>query len=177
MDAKTLCLGVLSRGPASGYEIRKAFEDGPFAHFQDAGFGSIYPALKRLAEDGLIQTADTGPDARPEKKVYRITAAGRGALYDTLIVPPGEDRVRSDFLFVLFFGHLLPARYLDQLIDARIREYRTGLAQMQTMDSQTPAERFVLDFGCALYKAAAEYLEEHRHELLSAALLERRVAE
>src|SRR3546814_8991519 len=33
MDAKTLCLGVLSRGAASGYEIKKAFEEGPFSHF------------------------------------------------------------------------------------------------------------------------------------------------
>ena len=26
MDVKTLCLGALSRGEASGYEIKKAFE-------------------------------------------------------------------------------------------------------------------------------------------------------
>ena len=27
MDARILCLGVLQRGPASGYEIRKQFEE------------------------------------------------------------------------------------------------------------------------------------------------------
>src|SRR3546814_3071348 len=54
MDAKTLCLGVLSRGAASGYEIKKAFEEGPFSHFHQASFGSIYPALNALSADGLV---------------------------------------------------------------------------------------------------------------------------
>jgi len=50
MDVKTLCLGVLSLGDASGYEIRKMFEEGPFAHFHHASFGSIYPALSPLLD-------------------------------------------------------------------------------------------------------------------------------
>ncbi|MCZ6511637.1 MAG: PadR family transcriptional regulator, partial [Alphaproteobacteria bacterium] len=48
MDTKTLCLGVLTHGDASGYEIKKALEDGPFGHIQEIGFGSIYPALAKL---------------------------------------------------------------------------------------------------------------------------------
>jgi len=39
MDVKTLCLGVLNRGEASGYEIKKQCEEGPFSHFYAAGFG------------------------------------------------------------------------------------------------------------------------------------------
>jgi len=54
MDVKTLCLGVLSRGTASGYEIKKQCEEGPFAHFYAAGFGSIYPALNALLNNRLI---------------------------------------------------------------------------------------------------------------------------
>ena len=45
MDTRSICLGVLSMGEATGYEIKKLFEDGPFSHFYDAGYGSIYPAL------------------------------------------------------------------------------------------------------------------------------------
>ncbi len=41
MDAKTLCLGALSRGDASGYEIKKAFEEGPLSHIHEASFGAI----------------------------------------------------------------------------------------------------------------------------------------
>lgn len=179
MDVKTLCLGVLSRGDASGYEIRKEFEDGPLSHFSDAGFGSIYPALKRLQDDGLVTIAQHGTESRPDKKVYRITAAGRHLLYQALNRQPGPDKLRSDFMFTLFFGHLLPPRHLDRIIGDRIDDYRARIAEMERCDGEhgTPGEKFVEGLGLALYRAAAVYLEEHRHELIGAALLEPKVAE
>src|SRR3546814_12767116 len=48
MDAKNLCLGVLSRGAASGSEIKQDFEEGPFSTFHQARVGSIYHALNAL---------------------------------------------------------------------------------------------------------------------------------
>ncbi len=50
MDTKALCLAVLVRGDATGYEIRKAFEREVLGHIQDASFSAIYPALKRLKQ-------------------------------------------------------------------------------------------------------------------------------
>ena len=50
MDARTLCLGALELGDASGYEIKKLYEEGDLSHFYAVGFGSIYPALTRLVE-------------------------------------------------------------------------------------------------------------------------------
>src|SRR3546814_3831085 len=77
MDAKTLCLGVLSRGAASGYEIKKAFEEGPFSHFHQASFGSIYPALNALSADGLVAVRAQAQQKRPAKKIYSLTPKGR----------------------------------------------------------------------------------------------------
>src|SRR3546814_13530763 len=79
MDAKTLCLGVLSRGAASGYEIKKAFEEGPFSHFHQASFGSIYPALNALSADGLVAGRAQAQQKRPAKKIYSLTPKGRNA--------------------------------------------------------------------------------------------------
>ena len=45
MDVRTICLGILTRGDATGYEIKKLVEDGGYQHFVEASFGSIYPAL------------------------------------------------------------------------------------------------------------------------------------
>ena len=50
MDVKTVCLGMLSDGEASGYDLKKQFESS-FGHFFAAGFGSIYPALSSLADE------------------------------------------------------------------------------------------------------------------------------
>src|SRR3546814_15551348 len=67
MDVKTLCLGVLSRGEASGYEIKKAFEEGPFSHIHHASFGSIYPALNALSAEGLVAVRAQAQNTRPAK--------------------------------------------------------------------------------------------------------------
>ena len=109
MDVKTLCLGVLSRGSASGYEIKKQCEEGPFAHFYAAGFGSIYPALNALLRDGLISLEEVNQSGRPAKKIYSISGAGRQALTEAMREEPAPDRLRSDFLFIMFFGQMLPA--------------------------------------------------------------------
>src|SRR3546814_15590312 len=108
MDAKTLCLGVLSRGAASGYEIKKAFEEGPFSHFHQASFGSIYPALNALSADGLVAVRAQAQQKRPAKKIYSLTPKGRNALLAALMAPPGPDAVRSDLPFTLPFPHPLP---------------------------------------------------------------------
>jgi len=177
MDIKTLCLGVLNRGDASGYEIKKLFEEGPLNHIHAASFGAIYPALNALSEDGLLVGTEMAQQKRPDKKIYSITEKGRAALFDALMAPPAPDRVRSDFLFILFFAHLLPASRLAALIDQRIAWYRECLARMESCDLQTrPAgEVFVHGLGLAVYRAAADYLSEHRARLLDEISAEHRL--
>lgn len=179
MDVKTLCLGVLSRGDCSGYEIRKAFEEGPFAHFQDAGFGSIYPALKKLTDDGAVTCVEQAQEGRPDKKVYRLTAKGRQLLFDAVNTRPGSDKLRSDFLFILFFAELLAPRDLDRLIDDRIGEHRAELECLDRVDRAdlSAGERFTLGYGRAYHAAALAYLEDYRHELLGDLLRTPQVAE
>lgn len=182
IDVKTLCLGVLSRGDASGYEIRKEFEEGPFSNFSDAGFGSIYPALRKLLEDGLISIAQHGTDARPDKKVYRITAAGRQVLCQAVLRHPAPDRLRSDFMFMILFSHLMPSRHLERILTDRIEDYERLIEDMERREScdaahSPPGEKFVHGLGLAMHRAAAAYLEEHRHQLLEGIRLQTKVAE
>jgi len=176
MDAKILCLGVLSRNPCSGYEIRKAFEEGPFLHCQDVGFGSIYPALKKLTEEGLVVCREETQVNRPDKKVYHITPKGRQALFDAINQPPAPDRLRSDFLFVMFFSDLLTPGQLDRLIGQRIDHHRGLLSVIDGMDPSNPTERFVRNYARAIHQAAIDYLENSQHEIVGAAF-QRDVAE
>ncbi len=171
MDAKTLCLAVLLREPASGYEIKKTLEAAPFCHFQETGFGSIYPALTTLSNDGALDCSPLAQEKRPDKKVYSITAKGRQALVEALLVMPGPDRYRSDFLFILFLGDILPRSHLVQVVDQRISFYREQIARMAECDlAQNPStQRFVHGFGLAIYQAAADYLIENRELLLAGA--------
>ena len=170
MDVRTLCLGVLSRGEASGYEIKKAFEEGPFSHFYQASFGSIYPALNALSTEGLVVVRAQAQDKRPDKKIYSIAPKGRNVLVTALMATPAPDAMRSDFLFILSFAQYLPPDRVDQLIGERIAWYREMLIRMEGCACGAtipPGASFVRGMGIAVYRAAADYLESHREELLA----------
>jgi len=79
MDVKTVCLGMLTDGAASGYDLKKQFESS-FAHFFAAGYGSIYPALSSLADKGLVSCEQVPQEGKPDRKVYEITDDGKAFL-------------------------------------------------------------------------------------------------
>lgn len=167
-DIKTICLGALSLGDATGYEIRKQFEDGPFAYFFDAGFGSIYPALNKLLAENFVTCTSEAHPGRPTKKIYSITAAGEAALRAALAVGPVDHKVRSDFLAILFFGHLIEPAQRAEVYEAYCAFYRNALAKLNNAvecDGQF-GHRLVHGFGIHVYKAALDYLERNREQFL-----------
>ena len=161
-------------GDASGYEIKKTFEE-ELSHFYEASYGSIYPALTKLTEEGLVSCRAMAQEKRPDKKVYSITPTGRMAFMDALSKKPGRDRIRSDFLAILMFADLLPARQLSRLIDDRIDHYRERLQELDDCQAgqESPAHQFVTGYGRAVYRAAIDYLEDNRHVVEGQALLSR----
>ena len=166
MDVRTICLAILTRGDATGYEIKKLFEDGEYKHFVEVSFGSIYPALGRLTEEGLVSVRSEAQEKRPDRKVYSLTPAGRRAVIATLMAPLSEDKHRSPFLFAMLFAHLLPQEHVLSTIDNYIRQSEEKRAQLQAAEAeaegQTPGERFVIGFGRAIYDAMLSFLREHR---------------
>jgi DNA-binding PadR family transcriptional regulator len=171
MDVKTLCLGVLSMGERSGYEIKKTLEES-FHHFFRAGYGSIYPALAELERAGNVVGREVAQEGRPAKKVYAITRAGRDALGAVLAAEEPRHVVRSEFLVLMYFAHLLPSERLAQVIDLMVARFRDGLAAdldhyERTHDQLTPGQRFALGYGRTVVTAALGYLEQHRAELLA----------
>jgi DNA-binding PadR family transcriptional regulator len=167
VDVRTFCLGLLTRGDATGYEIRKQFEDGGYRHFADASFGSIYPALGRLTEDGLVSVREEPQEKRPDRKVYSITPAGRSCLVGALLKPVQEDRHRSPFAFAMLFSHLLPEARVRAMLDAAISEKETTLALLNERAGAigTWGERFVNGLGRTVAEATLDYLKSQRCEL------------
>jgi PadR family transcriptional regulator, regulatory protein AphA len=169
MDVKTVCLGLLSFGDASGYDIKKHFE-ATVDHFFATGFGSIYPALASLADEGLVTCTTVPQEGRPERKVYRITPEGDAVLRRTLASEEPTHRVRSELLALLYFAHLVPPARISELMDERIAAMEIGLRHMRA--SACPAEhrwpsnvRFVQGFGAALLEAGLNYMKQNRHLL------------
>lgn len=167
MDVRTICLGILTRGDATGYEIKKLFDDDGYQHFVEASFGSIYPALNRLTEEGLVSVREEPQEKRPDRKVYSITPAGRTAFVASLLKPLPEDRHRSPFVFAMLFSDLLPSERVSAMLDAYIRQIEAKSAQLSQQNDtpKTQGEAFVTGFGRAVYAAILEFLRTHRAEI------------
>jgi len=169
MDAKTLCLGALMHEDASGYEIRKLFEDGLFSAIHDVSFGSIYPALTVLLEREWVTCRVAEQDGRPDKKIYSITPAGRDAFLDSISAPPAPDKMRSEMLFILSFGDYLPRADVIALVDKYLIEYEARLEALQACtcaEDAPPVRTFVNDFGLAMYETAIDFLRRRRDDLV-----------
>ena len=167
MDVRTICLGILTRGDATGYEIKKLFEDDGFEHFVEASFGSIYPALNRLTEEGYVSVRSESQEKRPDRKVYSITPAGRTAFIGSLLKALPEDRHRSPFVFAMLFADLLPQSRVSGMLDTYIEQVEQKLAHLNDHNraSKTSGEQFVSGFGRAVYVAILDFLRTHRAEV------------
>ena len=169
MDVKTVCLGMLTDGPASGYDLKKEFESS-FAHFFAAGYGSIYPALSALAEDGLVDCELVPQEGKPDRKVYEITAKGLEFLLKALENETPCHKVRSEFLATMCFAHMMRPDVIEAVLDNRLKDiarYRQLFSEIETSCTHDwPAgAHFVLGFGKTIAKAMETYIKENRHKL------------
>jgi DNA-binding PadR family transcriptional regulator len=171
MDVKQLCLGVLTRGEATGYDVKRYFEVN-FEHFFRAGFGSIYPALNNLLERGLVTCTHQCQDRLPDKKVYKITELGRVEFENVLLAAKPQHKVRSHFLVLMHFSHLLPAQHTADLIEEHIMELEQTLLALRrrtkTLNGDsTPGEKFALQYGEQLALHTREFVESEGERLIS----------
>lgn len=75
---RVLILGVLSKEPLHGYDVRRALEEWHAEQWANVAYGSIYSALSKMADEGLVEVA--GADQvgkRPARITYAITERGR----------------------------------------------------------------------------------------------------
>lgn len=78
-------LSVLSRSkkPMYGYQIAKHLEDrGPEIRIVKPG--TLYPVLRSLEENGLLESLVEPSVSGPPRRYYKITEEGKGALHERL---------------------------------------------------------------------------------------------
>lgn len=171
MSVRRLCLAMLSAGDATGYEIRKESTSGCFSYFEDASYGSIYPALAKLEADGLVTMREERLPGKPARKVYSITQAGRAALLDMLQEELPPDIFRSPFLLVAMCANQAGGASIRRALDQQIEQTRSKLNQLSELRSRlpdTPATKGMLwsiCFGIDCMTRKIEYLEANRAEL------------
>ncbi len=99
MTLRCALLGLLARGPASGYDLMKLF-DRSLAFVWPATRSQLYSDLARLEEADLVTVSAAGIRGRRE---YAITPTGREALTEWLSRAEPERAHRNEALLRVFF--------------------------------------------------------------------------
>ena len=95
-------LGLLSHEDRTGYDIKKQI-DGSIRFFWKGSFGSIYPALSQLEEDGSVKRSESKEGGR-EKITYSITDQGKEVLKAWLRDGKATNDLKYESLMKVFFG-------------------------------------------------------------------------
>lgn len=166
METKTLCLGALCLGDETGYDIKKRFEEG-FGHFLDVAPSGIYRALSELEASGSVVAERVVQEGRPNKKVYRMTEQGRNEFVGAMIASPARHRVRSEFLFVMIFAHMLPRSVIDGAIERQLAELdalidHTEGCLLEAGPDAPPGGLFVAHHGLDILRAQRDSLLRNR---------------
>lgn len=115
-----IILGLLMSGRLSGYDMKKTM-DSSVGLFYSASFGSLYPALKRMTDKGLIIVIEVESSSK-NKKLYELQPSGKDAFLNWLAEP--LELSRNELLSKLFFYDHLPADIRVQ----RLNEYEYKIA-------------------------------------------------
>ncbi|MBC8264340.1 MAG: PadR family transcriptional regulator [Anaerolineales bacterium] len=164
MSLKYTLLGFLSCGPLTGYDLKKHI-DNSTQFFWHAKLSQIYPALKKLAEEELVEATVIPQEGKPDKKIYLITEAGRATLMDWLVEPMDELPLTKDpALLKLFFSGALDKEMLLAQLHRQLALHRAQLAYYQ-QETAAYVEQVIAETGLTregvLWELARQFGEEY----------------
>lgn len=97
MALRHAVLAALLDGEYSGYQLAKAFDVG-VANFWHALPQQLYTELARLEREGLVTGRQVVQETRPNKRLFRVTDAGRDELEKFAATPSKPSFIRDDLL-------------------------------------------------------------------------------
>jgi DNA-binding PadR family transcriptional regulator len=169
MNAVTpVLLGLLSLGPRSGYDI-KTVVDRSTRFFWAASYGQIYPELRRLESEGLIEGEDA-PKGGRSRRVYRMTRAGRDALREWLLGSTVTIEYRDESLLRLFFADALPREQALLVLEGRKKGHEQYLEVLRAIAALPGGKDpdfvdLVLRWGIEFNEWGAQWCEKHLKRL------------
>lgn len=160
MSLRHALLGLLAQGPASGYDLTRAFDGGIGRYAWQAGHSRIYPELGKMAEAGQVVVDETGPRGR---KSYALTEDGRTELRRWMFHWPEQATVRDETVLRMFLVQSLEPDDARKLLEgiaahcaAEIEELRPV---MEAEDAEhregdpLPFGRLAGEYGLRQYEA------------------------
>ena len=169
MSLRHAALGLLTMGPASGYDLLQTFH-GSLANVWPATQSQLYGELGKLADAGLVTVTEEGARRRKE---YALTEAGLAELRHWITEVEPTQVKRSDLLLRVFFLGVVDFDQADKFLRKRERdaaEYHASLRAMQEEIAPETADlavygRLALEWGLRLTEMQREWAVWAQEEL------------
>ena len=158
IDVKFPILGFLMDSEATGYDLKRRFQD-PVGFFYRVSDGSLYPALKKLARDGLV-TQRGERHGKRARTVYAITSAGRTHFLKLLREPAQPIFVFDEAQVKIYFAHHDPAAALTHMQrthqeDTERAAMLRWLAREMEKSGESVFRKALIEIGSAVTQAKA----------------------
>lgn len=167
-------LATLIERPMHRYEIAATLRERGKGGQMDIKWGSLYTVVQNLEKHGFLEVAGTEREGgRPERTIYRVTAAGRAETDDWLRELIGApEREPGRFLAGLSIVALLPPDDLITLLDQRLAGLHATLeavrADLDEASRQIPRIFLIeSEFEVAMLTAQAQWVSTFRNELVA----------
>jgi DNA-binding PadR family transcriptional regulator len=162
-------LGLLRKGPMSGYDLRKDAERS-VGYFWAPAKTQIYATLPKLVDAGLARSEKVAQSTRPDKVVYELTELGLGALRAWIAdAPLDAGHGRNLLLLKLFVSDASDIdALLPQLAERRAdaERLRNELEELdETLSEHKWMERLTRRYGFLYADALVRWTEEAEREL------------
>lgn len=125
-------LGFVYERPTHGYEIYQQLSaaQGLWQVWRMKQ-SQLYALLTKLEDEEYLVTTLQPQEARPPRKVYSLTAAGRAAFEQWLTMPVTHGRqMRLEFLAKLYFAYRQGPTVVAPLLEAQVLTCRQWLAEL-----------------------------------------------
>jgi len=157
---KYAILGLLAEAPRHGYEIKRGFER-MLGSTWPLNIGQVYSTIARLERDGLVACREVPQELLPNRKVCRLTDAGREALQAWLREPAlPSARLRVDFYLKLLVARRAGEADLCTIIWQQRQALLQALADLTPLLTDGDEERRLLAEGLQLHlEADLKWLE------------------
>ena len=171
MLAQYVILGLLKERPMHGYEIKQRFER-ISGLFWKVSYGSLYPALRKLAKAGFIIQQSSSCKDSPGRKVFYLTEEGETALYKWLRkahdIGDVDRNSTNEFMLRLIFFSFLPKEEAQKLllkrqamVQEKWEEMQGKLEEIESREEKGDYYKLaMLDYIIRMIRAEKSWLED-----------------
>lgn len=159
MNNSLTLLGLLSREPSYGYDLKHSY-DRYFGMGKPLAFGQVYSTLARMIRDELIRALGEETGGGPDRKKYEITGAGHDKVQEWLFTPDVPSETLQSNLFAKTVIALLIDDDADRLLDLQRAEHMARMRELTRLKQDAELLQVLMcDHGLFHIEADLRWIE------------------